>query len=112
MMNLYIFKFRKLKVAKEKLRRLQDLVAMVQQSPDVVHALPDDLAELAAGFDNDVLSELDEASQGASPQKRSPAAARSNQQQQVLLRQPPAAAGAAGATNQASPSLALSSEER
>lgn len=103
--------FRKLKVAKEKLRRLQDLVAMVQQSPDVATALPDDLAELAAGFDSDILSELAEMSQDIPTQKRSPPQARSNQMQQ-LLRQPPAAAGAAGANNVTSPTVAMSGEQR
>ena len=43
---------RRLKEAKEKLRRLQELVAMVQQSPDMATSLPDDLAELAASVDD------------------------------------------------------------
>ncbi len=54
-----------MKAAKEKLRRLRDLVAMVQKSPDVVHALPDDLADLAAEFDSDDMSELAAMSQEA-----------------------------------------------
>ena len=98
-------------MAKEKLRRLQDLVAMVQQSP--AQALPDDLAALAAGFDSDVLSELAEINQDVSLQRRSPASSKSNQQQsQQLLSQPPAAAGAAGASNLASPSLTMTGEQR
>ncbi|XP_041455218.1 pericentriolar material 1 protein-like isoform X1 [Lytechinus variegatus] len=43
-------KVRKLQEAKHKLRQLQSLVAMVQQTPEVATALPDDLAELAAGL--------------------------------------------------------------
>lgn len=46
---------RRLKAAKEKLSRLQELVSMVQNSPDVMGALPDDLAQqLAAGVDSDL----------------------------------------------------------
>ena len=59
------FSNRKLKAAKEKLRRLRDLVSMVQKSPDVVHALPDDLADLAAEFDSDDISALAVMSQQA-----------------------------------------------
>ena len=43
--------FRRLKEAKEKLHRLQDLVAMVQSSPDGAQQLPEDLAELAASLE-------------------------------------------------------------
>ena len=45
-----LFIYRKLQEAKHKLRQLQSLVAMVQQTPEVASALPDDLAELAAGL--------------------------------------------------------------
>ncbi|XP_013397504.1 pericentriolar material 1 protein isoform X3 [Lingula anatina] len=45
-------KVKKLKAAKEKLKRLQQLVAMVQQSPEAAQVLPDDLAELAASIDD------------------------------------------------------------
>ncbi len=38
---------------------------MVQKSPDVVHALPDDLADLAAEFDSDDISALAVMSQQA-----------------------------------------------
>ena len=44
---------RKLREAKQKLRQLQSLVAMVQQTPEVATALPDDLAELAADLTAD-----------------------------------------------------------
>lgn len=124
MTQVVVLSFRKLKAAKEKLRRLQDLVTMVQQSPDIANGLPDDLAELAAGFDSDILSELAELNQEVSEQKpkRSPEmSARATQQQQLspaagtssLNRQPsPAAAGAVGGVGQTSPSLAMSAEER
>ncbi|XP_069131168.1 pericentriolar material 1 protein-like [Argopecten irradians] len=46
-------KVQKLKEAKDKLRQLQDLVSIVQQSPDGVRGLPDSLAELAASLDCD-----------------------------------------------------------
>ncbi|XP_033742710.1 pericentriolar material 1 protein-like isoform X3 [Pecten maximus] len=46
-------KVQKLKEAKEKLRQLQDLVSIVQQSPDGARGLPDSLAELAASLDCD-----------------------------------------------------------
>ena len=41
---------RRLKEAKEKLHRLQDLVAMVQESPETAQHLPDDLDALAAAM--------------------------------------------------------------
>ena len=44
------FFFRKLKAAKDKLQQLQDLVAMVQESPDIASSLPDDFAELAVSL--------------------------------------------------------------
>ncbi|OWF47060.1 pericentriolar material 1 protein-like isoform X1 [Mizuhopecten yessoensis] len=46
-------KVQKLKEAKEKLRQLQDLVSIVQQSPDGARGLPDSLAELAASLECD-----------------------------------------------------------
>ncbi|XP_060064329.1 pericentriolar material 1 protein-like isoform X2 [Ylistrum balloti] len=46
-------KVQKLKEAKEKLRQLQDLVSIVQQSPDGARGLPDNLAELAASLESD-----------------------------------------------------------
>ncbi|XP_072039605.1 LOW QUALITY PROTEIN: uncharacterized protein [Amphiura filiformis] len=52
-------KVRKLQAAKQKLRQLQDLVAMVQQTPEVMNMLPDDLAELALTFD-DFSEQLDD----------------------------------------------------
>ncbi|XP_077983903.1 pericentriolar material 1 protein-like isoform X6 [Glandiceps talaboti] len=55
-------KVKKLKAAKRKLKRLQELVAMVQQTPEAAEALPDDLAELAASIDGDIVSDLEEAS--------------------------------------------------
>jgi len=45
------FLYRKLKAAKENLKRLQSLVAMVQGSPDMADSLGDNLAELAASLD-------------------------------------------------------------
>ena len=45
------FDYRKLKAAKEKLRRLQDLVSIVQQSPDAVLDLPENLSP---NLDDDV----------------------------------------------------------
>ena len=44
----------KLKAAKEKLHRLQELVAMVQESPDLMTALPEHLAQLASSIDGSV----------------------------------------------------------
>ena len=49
---LYVF-FRKLKQAKEKLKHLQSLVAMVQQAPDTAGDLPDNLAEIAASMEDE-----------------------------------------------------------
>ena len=50
------FFFRRLKEAKEKLHCLQDLVAMVQEAPEVAEHLPDDLdaftSSLQTGADN------------------------------------------------------------
>ncbi|XP_041358964.1 pericentriolar material 1 protein-like isoform X2 [Gigantopelta aegis] len=48
-------KVRKLKAAKEKLRRLQDLVTIVQQSPDAALDLPENLS---ANLDDDVVAQL------------------------------------------------------
>ncbi|KAL3878634.1 hypothetical protein ACJMK2_030966 [Sinanodonta woodiana] len=53
-------KVRKLKAAKEKLKRLQSLVAMVQQTPEVVGDLPDNIAEIAASLE-EVESQLTQA---------------------------------------------------
>ena len=43
---------RKLKAAKEKLKHLQSLVAMVQHAPDSAGSLPDNIAEMAASMDD------------------------------------------------------------
>ena len=43
---------RKLKAAKEKLKHLQSLVAMVQHAPDSAGTLPDNIAELAASMED------------------------------------------------------------
>ncbi len=96
----------KLKQAKEKLRRLQDLVALVQQSPD--NGLPSDLAELASGFDSDILSELAELSQAEPAQqqpRRSPGGGAAGTRAVGT-------SSAAGEPSQNSPSLAMSAEER
>ncbi|CAH1776394.1 unnamed protein product [Owenia fusiformis] len=60
-------KVRKLNAAKEKLARLQQLVAMVQQSPDAARVLPDDLAELAASIDGDTTSQATTTTQNDGP---------------------------------------------
>ncbi|KAH3829898.1 pericentriolar material 1 protein-like isoform X2 [Dreissena polymorpha] len=44
-------KVRKLKAAKEKLKHLQSLVAIVQDSPGMAEGLPEELAELAASME-------------------------------------------------------------
>ena len=43
---------RQLNAAKGKLQRLQELVALVQQSPELAANLPDDLADLDAGSED------------------------------------------------------------
>ncbi|XP_053399542.1 pericentriolar material 1 protein-like isoform X2 [Mercenaria mercenaria] len=50
-------KVKKLKAAKEKLKHLQNLVAIVQHSPGMAEELPDNLAEIAASME-DVESQL------------------------------------------------------
>lgn len=45
--------YRKLKAAKDKLARLQELVTSLQQSPGAAHGFPEELAELTAGFNDD-----------------------------------------------------------
>ncbi|XP_033631424.1 pericentriolar material 1 protein-like isoform X2 [Asterias rubens] len=47
-------KIKKLQAAKQKLRHLQELVAIVQHSPEVAIGLPDDLAELAASWQEEL----------------------------------------------------------
>ena len=44
--------YRKLKAAKEKLKHLQSLVAMVQYAPDSAGSLPDNIAEIAASMED------------------------------------------------------------
>ena len=48
-------KVRKLKAAKEKLKKLQELVSMVQQGPDGTARLPLELAELAASLSSQLV---------------------------------------------------------
>ena len=50
----FLFFYRKLQAAKQKLRHLQELVAIVQHSPEVAIGLPDDLAELAASWQEEL----------------------------------------------------------
>ncbi|XP_071787305.1 pericentriolar material 1 protein-like isoform X2 [Asterias amurensis] len=47
-------KIKKLQAAKQKLRHLQELVAIVQHSPEAAIGLPDDLAELAASWQEEL----------------------------------------------------------
>lgn len=53
-------KFRKLETAKQKLRELQELVSIVQETPEAAVGLPDDLAELAMSLTEDVSEVTDE----------------------------------------------------
>ncbi|XP_055958711.1 pericentriolar material 1 protein isoform X2 [Patella vulgata] len=46
-------KVRQLKATKEKLQQLQDLVAMVQQSPEMAQTLPDNIVELAGSMEEE-----------------------------------------------------------
>lgn len=65
-------KVKKLKAAKEKLRHLQNLVAIVQHAPGMAEELPDNLADIAASIE-DVESQLTQnddrtnASEGEAP---------------------------------------------
>lgn len=67
-----IWHCRKLKEAKGKLKQLQDLVTVVQQSPDAARALPDNLADLAASLeDADSAIQGDDKSDGELPMSKS-----------------------------------------
>lgn len=63
-MNYY---FRKLKAAKDKLKQLQDLVSMVQHSPDTAQGLPENLMELAGSLDDGEFGGGTELSEGEIP---------------------------------------------
>lgn len=47
------FPYRKLRSAREKLHQLQDLVALVQQSPDAPGAMPENLGRVAPGIEDE-----------------------------------------------------------
>ncbi|XP_033109024.1 pericentriolar material 1 protein-like isoform X2 [Anneissia japonica] len=57
-------KVRKLQSAKAKLRQLQDLVAMVQHTPEFAGSLPNDLAELAMSIDEEASDQQSNAAAG------------------------------------------------